>query len=81
MNRLQDKVVLVTGAGRGIGKGIALACAAEGAFVVCTARTAHEVNGVVDRIVTRGGRARAVTADVTDADEVRRLFELGARGQ
>ena len=80
MNRLEGKVALVTGAGRGIGKGIALAYAREGAFVICTARTAHEVNGVADRIVARGGRARAVTADVTDADQVRRLFEAGLDG-
>ena len=81
MNRLQGKVALVTGAGRGIGKGIALAYAREGAFVVCTARTDGEVNAVADRIVAQGGGARAVTADVTDPDEVRRLFEVGLEGK
>ena len=80
MNRLEGKVALVTGAGRGIGKGIALAYAGEGAFVVCTARTASEVNSVADRIVAQGGAARAVTADVTEPDEVRRLFEAGLEG-
>ena len=81
MNRLKGKVALVTGAGRGIGKGIALAYAREGAFVICTARTEHEVNGVVEWILARGGGARAVTADVTDVGEVRRLFELGLRDE
>ena len=81
MKRLEGKVVLVTGAGRGIGKGIALAYASEGAFVVCTARTASEVNRVADLIAAQGGDARAVTADVTDPDAVRRLFEVGLEGR
>ena len=77
MTRLAGKIALVTGAGREIGKGIALAYAREGAFVVCTARTASEVSAVVERIAAQGGGARAVTADITAADNVRRLFELG----
>ena len=81
MNRLKGKVALVTGAGRGIGKGIALAYAKEGALVVCTARTTREVKDVVERIEASGGDARAVTADVTDAGEVHRLFEVGLDGE
>ena len=80
MSRLAGKVALVTGAGRGIGKAIALTYAREGAFVVCTARTASEVMGVADTIVARGGKGRATIADVTDAADVRRLFERGLEG-
>ena len=77
MARLNGKIALVTGAGRGIGKAVALTYAKEGAFVVCTSRTRAEVTGVVERIVAEGGNARAVAADITRPDEVRRLYEVG----
>ena len=81
MSRLAGKVTLVTGAGRGIGKAIALTYAREGACVICTARTAHEVNGVADTIVRQGGEGRAVVADGTRAGDVRRLLDRGLAGR
>ena len=81
MNRLAGKVAVVTGAGRGIGKALALAFAREGAFVICTARTTQEVNDVAETIVARGGQGRAVTADVTDVGDVGRLFGRGLAGK
>jgi NAD(P)-dependent dehydrogenase (short-subunit alcohol dehydrogenase family) len=61
---LKGRVAIVTGGGRGIGRGIALRFAQEGAAVVVTSRTEAEVNAVAAEIRKMGGRAVAVAADV-----------------
>lgn len=66
--RLDGLTALVTGAGRGIGEGCALAMAEAGAEVVAMSRTEAELASVVERIESGGGRARAVVCDVTDDD-------------
>ncbi|HHU11076.1 MAG TPA: glucose 1-dehydrogenase [Intrasporangiaceae bacterium] len=63
MGRLQDKVTVVTGAGSGIGRGIAHKCAAEGAVVIVTDIDESAAAAVVDEI---GGGASAYRVDVTD---------------
>lgn len=67
---MQDKRVVVTGAGRGIGREIALRFAAAGATVVVSSRTLPELEGVVEEIEAAGGTAYAVTCDVTDPEQV-----------
>ena len=71
--RLDGQAAIVTGAGRGIGRAIALALAREGARMVVNARTPGEVAAVVAEIRALGGEALAVLADVTVATEVERL--------
>ena len=62
---LDGKTVLVTGAGGGVGEGIALACATHGANVVIAARRTETGDLVAEEIERRGGRAISVRCDVT----------------
>ena len=69
---LDGQVAVVTGAGRGIGEGIARTLAGAGATVVCAARRTHEIEKVANDIVAANGRAIAVTTDVTKIEELQR---------
>jgi NAD(P)-dependent dehydrogenase (short-subunit alcohol dehydrogenase family) len=64
--RVDGQVALVTGAGRGIGKGCALALAEAGAEVIVMSRTAAEIDAVVAEIEAKGGKATAIACDVAD---------------
>jgi 2-hydroxycyclohexanecarboxyl-CoA dehydrogenase len=73
MGRLAGKVAIITGAGRGIGRAIALAYAAEGATVVASSRSAGPVEDLVATIGSAGGTAVALTCDVGDRAQVNEM--------
>lgn len=76
---LDGKVAVVTGGGRGIGREIALRCAAAGADVALAARSAEHLEEVAGLIEAQGRRALPVVTDLRDADQVTTLAETVAR--
>ncbi|VVM07457.1 3-oxoacyl-[acyl-carrier protein] reductase [Methylacidimicrobium cyclopophantes] len=80
---LNDKVAVITGASRGIGKAIALRLAQAGAAVACVSRQASDAQGTAAEILDRGGKAKGYGADVRlkqEVDEISRAI-LGDFGQ
>jgi 3-oxoacyl-[acyl-carrier protein] reductase len=75
MNNLAGKTALVTGAGRGIGRAIAIALANTGCKVVVTARTLPEIVAVQEEILAANGQAVAIQADLTRDDDLHSLVQ------
>ncbi len=75
MPSLQDKVAIVTGGGRGIGRATAIALAQEGADVAIVARTAHELNETARLIESLGRRAMTQSGDVRKSCDIEQLIQ------
>ena len=73
--KLKDKVAIVTGAGTGIGRAIALAYVQEGASVVLVGRTQETLATVAEEVIALGGEALVVRASVSKPPDVRRVVE------
>ena len=73
--RLDGRRIIVTGAGRGLGRQMALHLADAGADVVCAARTPEQIEAVAEEIRSRGRRALVIPTDVTDSQQVDALVE------
>src|SRR5690349_6397449 len=73
MIRLDGKVALITGAGRGLGEGAARSMAAAGAAVMLIARDGAAVRRVAREIAAAGGKAEAMACDVSDYAAVERV--------
>jgi 3-oxoacyl-[acyl-carrier protein] reductase len=79
-NELNGKVAIVTGAGRNIGRAIALALAADGASILVNARSNRaEADGVAREIEAAGGKAIVHIGDVADAAQVQAMVELAVK--
>jgi NAD(P)-dependent dehydrogenase (short-subunit alcohol dehydrogenase family) len=77
MGLLDGKVAIITGASKGIGRALSLRFAAEGAHVICAARSADLVRETAGMVEKAGGRAIAVTCDAAVEDDVKRMIDAG----
>jgi len=73
--KLENKIAIVTGAGKGIGKEIALALGAEGAQVILVSRTKTDLDLVASEIEEKGGKALAMPRDLTDSSQVQSMVD------
>lgn len=77
--KFAGSVAVVTGGGQGIGAAVARALAGEGAAIVVAARSADKIERVAKEIVKAGGKAWAISCDVTDAASVHNLAQAAGR--
>lgn len=78
-DNIAGKVVVITGASSGLGEATARLLSAEGAIVVLGARRADRIQSLAKELTGRGGKALAVTTDVTDRDQVKKLVDAAVQ--
>jgi NADP-dependent 3-hydroxy acid dehydrogenase YdfG len=78
-NNIKGKVVVITGASSGLGEATARLLSAQGASVVLGARRADRLQSLADELTGSGGKALAVTTDVTHSDQVKRLVDVAVQ--
>lgn len=72
---IRDKISIITGAGRGIGKAIAERFAKEGSIVILTARTSEEIDSTLQEIKKSGGEGISIQTDISKVNDVTRLVK------
>lgn len=78
MHNLAGAVVVITGAGSGVGRAVAVALAHQGAIPALIGRTRNALDETADQVAAAGGRALVLPADVTDEAEISRAFDRAA---
>src|SRR4030095_2010940 len=78
-NSIEGKVVVITGASSGLGEAAARLLSAQGAIVVLGARRADRIQSIANELSANGGRALAITTDVTNPDQVKKLVDTAVQ--
>ncbi|HUI05676.1 MAG TPA: SDR family oxidoreductase [Verrucomicrobiae bacterium] len=78
-NNIKGKIVVITGASSGLGEATARLLSAQGASVVLGARRADRLTALVKELTASGDKALAITTDVTDCDQVKRLVDAAVQ--
>jgi len=78
-NNIEGKVVVITGASSGLGEAAARHLSAQGASIVLGARRADRIQSLADNLTATGGKALALTTDVTHCDQIKRLVDAAVQ--